>query len=290
MPAPRAAWVAAAQLPTKERSGHSFSFKPSLCGCFGSSRRWTSKVSALRGPSVVFASWGAEVQWSKGQVLSTKQVAEGLQTVVVDLNDVGSGYTKAGQFVQVKVGDSKPSFFAIASPPDANNAGVVELLVKNNEKGGTAEILCNSQEGFEVDVSPVMGKGFPIERAPADEVSTLLFFATGTGISPVRALIESGTCQLDKRKQVRLYYGTANPEATAYRELVSSWKELGVEVVPVYSDDEQGYVQDVFAQDGRPLDGASTAAVLVGQKEMCMAITDMLTQKGVTKERILLNF
>ncbi len=31
---------------------------------------------------------------------------------------------------QVRVGESKPGFFAIASPPDPNNQGVVELLVK----------------------------------------------------------------------------------------------------------------------------------------------------------------
>ena len=43
----------------------------------------------------------------------------------------------------------------------------------------------------EVTVSPVMGKGFRMERAPADEHTTCLLFATGSGISPIKALIES---------------------------------------------------------------------------------------------------
>lgn len=31
----------------------------------------------------------------------------------------------------MRIGEGKPGFFAIASPPDPNNAGVVELLVKS---------------------------------------------------------------------------------------------------------------------------------------------------------------
>ena len=37
-------------------------------------------------------------------------------------------------------------------------------------------------------------------------------------------------------------------------------------------------------------DGSSTCAVLVGQKEMCQAVTDLLLQQGVSKDKVLLNF
>lgn len=39
--------------------------------------------------------------------------------VVLDVGELAGGYTKGGQFMQVKVGDGKPGFFAIASPPGA---------------------------------------------------------------------------------------------------------------------------------------------------------------------------
>ncbi len=45
-----------------------------------------------------------------------------------------------------QVGDSKPGFYAIASPPDPNNAGLVELLIKS-VPGTTAEILAGSSAG-----------------------------------------------------------------------------------------------------------------------------------------------
>ena len=47
---------------------------------------------------------------------------------------------------QIRVGDSKPGFYAIASPPDPNNQGVVELLVKA-VPDSTAQLLADSKDG-----------------------------------------------------------------------------------------------------------------------------------------------
>ena len=159
-----------------------------------------------------------------------------------------------------QVGDSKPGFYAIASPPDPNNAGLVELLIKS-VPGTTAEILAGSSAGGTtrtstvhtehgtgstqdrpgvhcntvrrrhlasccvrpqhsclatvkamqavlpdrwvaagdaVDVSPVMGKGFNLAAVPVEEVPTLLLFATGSGIAPIRALIDSERLQVPR--------------------------------------------------------------------------------------------
>ena len=58
------------------------------------------------------------------------------------------------------------------------------------------------------------------------------------------------------------------------------------------SVDGQGYVQDVFKKDTGIADGdwSGAAAVLCGQKEMAMAVTELFSEKGVTKESILTNF
>ncbi len=47
---------------------------------------------------------------------------------------------------QIRVVDSKPGFYAIASPPDPNNQGVVELLVKA-VPDSTAQLLADSKDG-----------------------------------------------------------------------------------------------------------------------------------------------
>lgn len=250
-----------------------------------------------------------------------------------------------------------------------------------------------------------MGKGFPIGQLPADQYSTILMFATGSGIAPVKALIESpdlqvpvnraqhylgyGVCfafddhqwfvairlrlifygdvvgdvfackacvagmcvlfqnicsalllhcracmQAGQRKDVRLYYGTHSEAMTPFQQEAAEWAD--VQLVNVYSTAGKGYVQvetlhdqlvaqclvetpqfrclqvnyrcrasqcclrsamldallaqDVFARDGAITNGATTGAVLCGQKQMCEQITQILVERGVAKENILLNF
>lgn len=54
--------------------------------------------------------------------------------------------------------------------------------------------------------------------------------------------------QVNQRKDVRIYYGTFNPDSTAYMDLKAKWEAEGVRVINVYSGFGQGYVQDVFAK------------------------------------------
>ncbi len=97
--------------------------------------------------------------------------------------------------------------------------------------------------------------------------------------------------QTSERQRVKLYYGTSRRDSTAYADLQASWKDdYGVETVNVFSDDGKGYIQNVFQELEGDFDGSKTCAVLVGQKEMCEAITKFLESKGVSKDRILLNF
>ena len=82
-----------------------------------------------------------------------------LQTVVLDIGALGLTYQKGGQFLQLKVGDSSPGFYAIASGPDPGNKGVIELLIK--KAGDTAERVCSAPEGANPD-PPHTGKPFTV--------------------------------------------------------------------------------------------------------------------------------
>ena len=70
-----------------------------------------------------------------------------LQLLRVDLGGLVDGYTTAGQFIQMRVGEKKAGFFAIASPPDKENRGPVEVLVKDNAPETTAHDLCRIEPG-----------------------------------------------------------------------------------------------------------------------------------------------
>lgn len=137
---------------------------------------------------VVRAGWN-DVAFAPATITSNKVVTSSpvLNRLLVDVGPQAAKYTIAGQFVQVKAEeDGKAGFFAIASAPDVNNAGVLELLVKAS--GDPAEAICASADGTGVLVSDVMGKGFPVERVAG--VDNVFIFCTGSGISPIKALIE----------------------------------------------------------------------------------------------------
>uniref|UniRef100_A0A453ANG9 Oxidoreductase FAD/NAD(P)-binding domain-containing protein n=1 Tax=Aegilops tauschii subsp. strangulata TaxID=200361 RepID=A0A453ANG9_AEGTS len=187
---------------------------------------------------------------------------------------------------------SRHAFMAIASPP---GGGAFEFLVKA-VPGATAEKLCGLRDGDVVELGAVMGKGFPIERVtPADAAETLLLFATGTGISPIRSLIEFGFAA-KQRADVRLYYGARNLETMAYQERFAEWESSGLKIVPVLSrpDDgwkgERGYVQRAFLEAKNIANPTSTGAVLCGQSQMIEEVTSALTADGVSQDKILKNF
>ncbi|KAL2518925.1 FAD/NAD(P)-binding oxidoreductase [Abeliophyllum distichum] len=239
--------------------------------------------------------------WTPAPLLEVSPAAEFLFNITIDVSDspdLASSYTKAGQYLQLRLQDpnTKPSFLAIASPPStASSKGVFEFLVKS-VTGSTAELLCGLQKGDVVELSQAMGKGFDIDQiSPAKNYQTVLIFATGSGISPIRSLIESGF-GAEKRSDVRLYYGARNLNRMAYQDRFKDWNSSGVDIVPVLSqpDDswtgEQGYVQAAFASARRIFIPQSTGAVLCGQKQMTEEVTSILVGDGVSSEKILKNF
>eukprot|EP00897_Mesotaenium_endlicherianum_P003520 jgi/Mesen1/3196/ME000185S02337 len=246
----------------------------------------------------ITADWKQEILWTDAKIAETNKAAEQLFSITVDISSIPelkAGHTKAGQFVQMKINDSKPAFLAIASPPKVAESGALEFLIKDVE-GTTANLICRLSKGDKVEISQVMGKGFPVDRlTPPEEFPTVVLLATGSGISPVRSLIEAGFAA-DKRSDVRLYYGADNLGAMAYQDRFDAWEASGVKVIPVLSqagDDwagSTGYVQHAFLKDADIKDGVKAGAVLCGQKEMAQEATTILLEAGLSKDNILLNF
>lgn len=73
--------------------------------------------------------------------------------------------------------------------------------------------------------------------------------------------------QTSERKDVRLYYGTVAPESTAYQSDAAAWGELNVEVINVYSNGKNYYVQDAFAQVGLQGAGAGSRSRVEGSEQ-----------------------
>ncbi|XP_057486506.1 fruit protein pKIWI502-like [Actinidia eriantha] len=239
------------------------------------------------------------VAWTKAPLAGVLPATETLFYVTVDVSnspDLVANFACAGQYLHLRIPKVvlKPTTLYIASPPSlAEKTLEFEFLVRSVPHT-TAAALCKLEKGHVVELSGIQGSGFDIDQlSPPKDYPTVLLFATGYGISPVRSLIETGF-GADKRSDVRLYYGAENPEAMAYKERFKNWEASGVKVIPVYSrpganwTSESGYVQGAHARAKKIADPRTTGAVLSGNPNMIEEVTALLVAEGVSREKILL--
>eukprot|EP00252_Welwitschia_mirabilis_P005932 TRINITY_DN16521_c0_g1_i1.p1 TRINITY_DN16521_c0_g1~~TRINITY_DN16521_c0_g1_i1.p1 ORF type:complete len:351 (-),score=35.58 TRINITY_DN16521_c0_g1_i1:442-1494(-) len=276
----------------RKQSSHTFTR-------FNESAKYRRPIGAVKpARHVALAAWRQEILWTEAPLVAVEPAAESLYHVVLDAADnpdLVDGYTTPGQFVQVKVGNNRPVFLAMASPPDKSKDGFFEFLIKDIE-GSTAGVLCDLKKGDTVELSQVMGDGFDVSQiSPPEDFGSVFLFATGSGISPIRALLEHGL-DADRRSNVMLYYGARNLKRMAYQEKFKNWESSGIQIIPVLSqpddkwDGERGYIQSAFARAKDIQNPLSTGAVLCGHKQMTEDVTSLLVSEGIPKEKILKNF
>ena len=198
----------------------------------------------------VVCGWGPEPIWSDLSIASISDAAEGLKAITIEVPaSTAEGFVTPGQYVQIRQpGAEKAGFFAIASSPGA--AGPFEFLIKEQPPSdwspGTGW-LTDASAGTSLEMSQVMGGGFKFADA-LDQVDSVICFAAGSGISPIRSVLESG--QLSAKK-VQLFYGARSQAQMSYMDKFEEWEKLGVVVTPVLSKSDAtwsgatGYVQVV---------------------------------------------
>jgi NAD(P)H-flavin reductase len=211
-------------------------------------------------------------------VAGRRPAATDLSLVQLDLpGELADSYGVPGQYVQVRVsGHAHPGYFALSSPPGAP----WELLLRSG--GAIADALV---AGGRAEASAAQGRGFDLARLDGRRV---LLFATGSGIAPIRALIEH-----HRLPGSLLLYGVRHPDRLAYADRFPAWRARGVEVVPVISRPEgtgwtgrTGWVQHVLAEHSPDL--ADTVAVAVGVKGMIEAVRAIYAEKGLG-DRVITN-
>jgi len=239
-------------------------------------------------------------EFHKAKVASIEEAAAGgVYTVKVDSPTTLSQYTTPGQFSQIKVGDIKPGFFAMANKPGEDS---LEFLIKKVD--GAAGTIVGLKSGDELEITDVMGKGFPWDNVKDNDKYNggTYVFATGTGFGPIKAMIEEGLFK--GRKGLKIYYGARNEEHVPFRQKFDEWFKEGllgnseeIPIVPVYSCDgtekkEKQYVQDVAVVDtGDHIDPKTASAIICGHFDMTNTMKEKLVgELGFPPENILTNF
>jgi NAD(P)H-flavin reductase len=225
--------------------------------------------------------------WKEARVVSIARAADGLVAVRLDVPaEVAASHVAPGQYVKVAAGDGE-TFFALASRPNPDG-GRIDLLLKLGSP--VADAIAGLAAGAALRVTAAQGKGFPLDRAVGHD---LVLVATGSGISPIRSVIETISRRRSDFGKVSLHVGARTPSAFAYVDEFSAWRASEIDVYPVVSQPKEnswtgltGYVQSHL--DGVHLKTA--IAFLCGQKTMVEAVRKALAEQGMAAESIFLNF
>jgi sulfhydrogenase subunit gamma (sulfur reductase) len=198
-------------------------------------------------------------------------------------------HTRPGLVVKIRTAPGE-AFFALASPPGRDRA---ELLVKRGGKVADA-VVAQARPGRTVELTEPFGNGFPVEAAAEKDV---LLFAAGSGIGPVRALIQHLLGDRHRFHRITLFYGQRHGAEFAYRDERSGWERGGVRVVlcPSQADDVWEGVRGRVQEVARTLSfGGSRPGELVafacGMPAMVEDVRQTLAEAGVPPDRVYSNF
>jgi NAD(P)H-flavin reductase len=204
--------------------------------------------------------------------------------------ELAAAHERPGQVVKVRT-EAGEGFYALATAP--HPGGRTELLVKRGGRVADAAVA-EAAPGRSLEVTAPFGKGFPVEAALGRDV---LLFAAGSGIAPIRALVQHLVADRDRFGRVTLFYGQRRGGDFAYRGEHLRWERHGVRVVlcPSREDDAwagvRGYVQDVARSLGfGGFEPSGLVAFVVGMTAMVEDVRRTLAEAGVPPESVHVNF
>jgi NAD(P)H-flavin reductase len=226
--------------------------------------------------------------WFDARVASISPAADGLIHVELDVpRAVATSHASPGQYVKLAVPEVGEGYFAIASRPDPAGDRLALLLKLG---GALTDAIARLAPGAVVRTTTAQGKGFPVDRAAGRDV---VLVATGSGISPVRSVIETILPRRSEFGIVSLYAGARTPSSLAYRDDFDAWRAASIDVFPVVSRPQDtgwtgltGYVQSHLG--GVHL--STALAFLCGQKAMVEAVRKALAELGMPADSVFLNF
>lgn len=227
----------------------------------------------------------AEPQRHRVRVAAVEPLSDGVTRLVLELPETAQPDYRAGQYADIVLEDGTVRSFSMASSPDGR---VVDFHIRRIPGGSfTEQRVSRLAVGDELEVE--MPRGAFYFRP--DDFRPLLFLATGTGIAPIKSILESLFDDPDC-PPVSLYWG-GRTEADLYLvDEIAKWGDRLYEFnfVPVLSrggpewQGRRGYVQDVALED---IDDISDHAIyLCGSPEMVAGAKRAIVARGGSSNHV----
>lgn len=191
------------------------------------------------------------------------------------------GYN-SGQYVNITKGNIKRSY-SVANA--YRESGVLTFLIKKYENGLMSNYWFDeAKENDLLRIEGPIGSFFLRET----EAENIIFLATGTGVAPIKAILESIVESPKKlsNKKIWIFSGARNQNDIFWRPNELN-EILNLNYIPVLSrasedwKGESGYVQDILIKQNIPLENAQVYAC--GSNTMIESAKKLLIEKGLNK-------
>ena len=146
-----------------------------------------------------------------------------------------------GQYLELLLDNGQRRAFSIANASDGGNR--IELHVRHVAEGNFSRWAFESlEEGMRLRAEGPLGTFVPRENSERG----LLFIAGGTGIAPIKAMIEHFAA-LGSQRPMELYWGTRQPGELYLGKQIEAWAEHVPQLrfVAVVSDPDVAIESDV---------------------------------------------
>jgi NAD(P)H-flavin reductase len=193
---------------------------------------------------------------------------------------------EAGQYISVKVAETAVRAYSIATRYDLNH---FDLLVDTRPGGPGSMFFENLKPGDKMQFLGPFGKFIFNEN---DGAESILFLATGSGISAIRCMVDRALSEKNFTKNMKIYFGLTFREEIFWKdhldELVAKYPNFSYEIALFKPDSSwkgaQGFITQLVQRDFK--DASKCSAYLCGHVAMISDATNILKQNGCPPERI----
>jgi CDP-4-dehydro-6-deoxyglucose reductase, E3 len=228
----------------------------------------------------------AEPVRRQATVCGIRRFTSDVTHLILELHDIDAFSYLPGQHVSVLMDDGRPRSFSMASAPNRKR---FDLHIRRIPGGKfTDGRLPSLKEGERLDVEVPLGSFFLRKQ----DFRPLLMVATGTGLAPIKSIIESLMDEPDECPPAFLYWGSRNPDGLYLHDEIAKWREKlpEFEYRPVLSrggpdwGGRRGYVQDAVL--GEIEDLSDYSIYLCGSPEMVTAAKSSFIHNGASLNHI----
>jgi CDP-4-dehydro-6-deoxyglucose reductase, E3 len=193
----------------------------------------------------------------------------------------------AGQYVEILMRDGRRRAFSLANPPHQDDE--LELHVRLVPGGAfSGHVFDGMRERALLRIHGPLGGFFLREESQRP----IVFVAGGTGLAPIKAMIE-GAIHAGDERPMTLYWGVRAGQDLYAHQQAQSWAKLAnITYVPVLSDPQPddewngrtGFVHQAVADDFP--DASDLDVYASGPPVMVRALSEVLEERGLELDRL----